>query len=133
MLDMMDFDVILGMDWLSHYYAIMDFFAKITTLAMADITFIVWKKVISCKLIRVIFYIQDRRLILKTCKSYLTYIRDVSMESSSLDSIPMFYQFPDAFPADLPCLTLECDIQIIIYLEPGTQLICMVPYHVFPA
>lgn len=36
-LDMVDFDVILGMDWLSHYHSILDYFYKTITLAMPGI------------------------------------------------------------------------------------------------
>ncbi|XP_070021782.1 uncharacterized protein [Nicotiana sylvestris] len=34
MLDIIDFEIILGMDWLSPYRAVLDFHAKIVTLAM---------------------------------------------------------------------------------------------------
>ena len=36
-LDIVDFDVILGMDWLSSYYGILNFHAKTINLAMAGI------------------------------------------------------------------------------------------------
>lgn len=34
LLDMLDFDVIIGMDWLSHHHIVLDFYTKIVTLAM---------------------------------------------------------------------------------------------------
>ncbi len=34
---MVDFDVILGMEWLSHYHAIMDYFSKTVTLRIPDV------------------------------------------------------------------------------------------------
>lgn len=41
-LDMVDFYVIVGMDWLSHCHMIMDYFSKIISLAMPSIPTIVW-------------------------------------------------------------------------------------------
>lgn len=37
LLDMNDFEVILGMDWLSPYYVILDCHAKTVTLAMPEL------------------------------------------------------------------------------------------------
>jgi len=42
LLDMVYFDIILGMDWLSPQYAILDCHAKTVTLAMPDIPRIEW-------------------------------------------------------------------------------------------
>lgn len=36
-LDMVHFDIIRGMDWLSHYHKVMDYFTKIIILAMSGI------------------------------------------------------------------------------------------------
>lgn len=35
---MINFDVILGMDWLASYYVVLDCFAKIVTLAQSGCT-----------------------------------------------------------------------------------------------
>lgn len=37
LLDMVDFDVILGMDWLSPYHVILDCYAKTVTLSCPDL------------------------------------------------------------------------------------------------
>ncbi|XP_070045467.1 uncharacterized protein [Nicotiana tomentosiformis] len=43
LLDMVDIDVILGMDWLSPYYAILDYHAKTVTLAMSGLPGLEWR------------------------------------------------------------------------------------------
>ncbi|KAH0645440.1 hypothetical protein KY284_033324 [Solanum tuberosum] len=43
LLDMVDFDVILGMDWLSPYHAISECYAKTVTLAMSGIPTVLWQ------------------------------------------------------------------------------------------
>ena len=42
---MVDFDVILGMDWLSPYHVVLDCNAKTVTLAMPDVPRVEWKSV----------------------------------------------------------------------------------------
>ena len=42
MLDMIDFDVILGMDWLSPNHVVLDFYAKTVTLSMPSIPPVLW-------------------------------------------------------------------------------------------
>lgn len=42
MLDMVDFDGILGMDWLSHYHVVLDNFDKTVTFSMPNIPPFVW-------------------------------------------------------------------------------------------
>ena len=37
-LDMINFDVILGMDWIAPYHVVLDYFAKTVTLALAGVT-----------------------------------------------------------------------------------------------
>ena len=42
MLDMIDFDVILGMDWLSPYHVVLDCYAKTVTLSMPGVPPVLW-------------------------------------------------------------------------------------------
>ncbi|XP_070035030.1 uncharacterized protein [Nicotiana tomentosiformis] len=43
LLKMIDFEIILGMDWLSPYHAILDYHAKIVTLAIPALPRLEWK------------------------------------------------------------------------------------------
>ena len=96
-LDMVDFDVILGIDWLSHYHTIMDYFAKTITLVMPGVPPVMWQGAISREPTRIISYVYARWLILRGCESYLAYICDTSVRSLSLDSVPIFCEFLDIF------------------------------------
>ena len=46
-LDMIDFDVILGRDWLSSYHTILNCHAKTITLAMPGIPIVEWRRSLS--------------------------------------------------------------------------------------
>lgn len=121
---MVYFDIILCMDWLSPYHSILDFVLKILTLAMLCIHLILWKRSISHKPIWDFSYISERRLILWSFECNLTYISDVHVESSSLDSFSIVSKFSNIFPTNLCGLPPECDIVFVIDLEPADEPIC---------
>ena len=55
---MVDFDVILGMDWLSPYHAVLDCNAKTVTLAMPGVSRVEWKSVSGTYPSKVISFIR---------------------------------------------------------------------------
>ncbi|XP_049387927.1 uncharacterized protein LOC125852238, partial [Solanum stenotomum] len=133
LLDMLDFDVILGMDWLSPYHALLDCYAKTVTLAIPGIPRVEWRGTSGSYPNRVISHIRAQRMIDRGCLSYLAFIRDVGAESPAMESIPVVQELPDVFPEDLPGVPLVRDIDFSIDLEPGTKLISIPPYRMAPA
>ncbi|XP_015084222.1 uncharacterized protein LOC107027624 [Solanum pennellii] len=109
-LDMIDFDVILGMDWLSSYYAILDCHAKTITLAMPGIPIVEWRGSLSHPSKGVISFLKARPL-----------------------SIPVVSEFSEVFPTDLPGLPPDRDIDFCIDVEPGTRPISIPSYRMAPA
>ncbi|XP_070011001.1 uncharacterized protein [Nicotiana sylvestris] len=130
LLDMVDFDVILGMDWLSLYHAILDCHAKTMTLALPGLPRLEWRGTPSHSSSRVISYMKAPRMVEKGCLAYLAYVRDSSAEVPSMDSIPVVYELPEVFPADLPGMPPDRDIDFCIDLALGTQPISIPPYRV---
>ncbi|XP_070017143.1 uncharacterized protein [Nicotiana sylvestris] len=102
LLDMVDFDIILGMDWLSPYHAILDYHAKTVTLALLDLPRLEWKGTPDHSTCSVISYMKAWCMIEKGCLTYLAYVHDSSAEISSIDSVPVVCEFPGVFPSDLP-------------------------------
>ena len=132
-LGMVDFDVILGMDWLSPYHAVLDCNAKTVTLAMPGVPRVEWKSVSGSYPRKVISFIRAQRLVERGCLSYLDFIRDTSVEPPPMDSVPVVQEFPDVFPSDLPGVPPDRDIDFAIDLEPGTKPISIPPYRMAPA
>ncbi|XP_070035242.1 uncharacterized protein [Nicotiana tomentosiformis] len=116
LLHMVDFDVILDMDWLSPYYATLDCHANMVTLAMPGLSRLEWRGTPSHSTIRFISYVQARRMVEKGCLAYLAYIPDYSAEVPSIDSVPVVCEFPEVFPADLPGMPPDRDIDLCIDL-----------------
>ncbi|XP_070029501.1 uncharacterized protein [Nicotiana sylvestris] len=97
LLDMINFEVILSMYWLSPYHAILDCHAKIVTLAMPEMPRLEWKGSFVSTSSRVIYFL-----------------------NSMIDSVPIVWVFANMFPSDLPGMPPDCDIDFCIDLAPGT-------------
>ncbi|XP_015159293.1 uncharacterized protein [Solanum tuberosum] len=133
LLDMVDFDVILGKDWLSPYHAVLNCHAKTVTLSMSGIPPVLWQGAYSHTPTGIISFMRSRRLVASGCLAYLAYVRDMSREGPSVDSVPVVREFADVFPTDLPGLPPERDIDFAIDLEPDTFPISISPYRMAPA
>ncbi|WMV45497.1 hypothetical protein MTR67_038882 [Solanum verrucosum] len=103
---MVDFDVILGMNWLSSYHVILDCNAKTVTLVMPGVSRVEWMGASGFYPSKVIYYIL---------------LRDRWRED-----------FLDVFPSDLPSVPHNRDIDFAIDLEPGTKLISIPLYRMAP-
>ncbi|XP_070026264.1 uncharacterized protein [Nicotiana sylvestris] len=126
---MVDFDVILGMDWLYPCRAILDYHAKTVTLAMPGVPWIEWRVSIDFVLNRVISFLKAQRIVGKGCLSYLAFVRDVDAVTPSIDSVPVVRDFTDVFPVDLSDMLPDRDIDFGIYLVLGTQPISIMLYR----
>ncbi|XP_070026655.1 uncharacterized protein [Nicotiana sylvestris] len=132
LLDMIDFEVILGMYWLSPYHAILDCHAKIVTLAILELPRLEWKGSSISTSSRVISFLKARHLVEKGCLAYLTYVRDTTAGSPMIDPVPVVREFADVFSSNLLSMPPDRDINFCIDLAPGTQPISIPPYHMAP-
>ncbi|XP_070008494.1 uncharacterized protein [Nicotiana sylvestris] len=122
LLDMVDFDVILGMYWLSPYHTILDCHAKTVTLALRGLPRLEWGGTPGQSTSSVISYMKAWRMVEQGCLAYLAYVRDSSVEVPSMDSVLVVQEFSEVFPADLSGMPPDRDIDFCIDLAPGTQL-----------
>ncbi|XP_070043192.1 uncharacterized protein [Nicotiana tomentosiformis] len=125
---MVDFDVILGMDWLSPCHIVLDYHTTTATLVMTGLPRIEWRESLDYVPNRVIPYLKAQRMVGKGCLSYLAIARDVSADAPTIDFVLVVREFPYVFPADLPHMPPNRDIDFGIDLVPGTQLISIPPY-----
>ncbi|XP_070005492.1 uncharacterized protein [Nicotiana sylvestris] len=132
LLSMVDFDVILGMDWLSPHYAILDCHAKTVMLDMPGIPHVEWSDTLDHTPNKVISFLKAHHVVEKGCSAYLAYVRDVSFDAPSVDSVPVLRDYPYVFPADLPGMPPDRDIDFGINLLLVTQPISIPPYRMAP-
>ncbi|XP_070010970.1 uncharacterized protein [Nicotiana sylvestris] len=133
LLYMVDFDVILGMDWLSPYHAILDCHTNTVTLSMLGLPQLEWRGTRFHSTSSVISYVKAWHMVNKGCLEYLAYICDPSAEVPSMDSVPVVLEHLEVFLVDLLGMPPDRDIDFYIDLAPGTQPISIPPYRMAPA
>ncbi|XP_037474324.1 uncharacterized protein LOC119350746 [Triticum dicoccoides] len=112
-MEMQDFDIILGMDWLQEYRATIDYYEKQITLRLDGQVEIVYQGDKKS---------QSRTLMTKLDKKEI-----------NIKDIPVVNEFPDVFSGELPGLPPDREIEFAILLIPGTKPIYKAPYRMAPA
>ena len=131
-LDMRDFDVVLGMDWLSRHRATLDCYKKEVKLkrpGKLEVKFRGLRRELSSCMISAM---AAQRMMHKGCQGYLAYVVETSKEGTILDEIPVVREFPDVFPDDIVGLPPEREVEFTIDLIPGTEPISIPPYRMAP-
>ena len=131
LLDLQDFDVILGMDWLASYHASVDCFRKRVTFSiLGQLEFSVEGKYVDRPL-HMISSLRVSSSLRNGCQGFLAYV--VSDENGEkLEDIPVVRDFPDVFPNDLPGLPPEREVDFTIDLVLETVPISKTPYRMAP-
>ncbi|KAM1152397.1 hypothetical protein ACFX19_035618 [Malus domestica] len=132
-LDIVDFDVILGMVWLHCNHARLDCYEKVVTFhrpGMSTVTFIGERGGIKHG---VITAMRARRLLSKGCQGYLAHVVLAKETTASVVGIRVVRHFPDVFPEELPGLPPDREVEFTIDLLPGTNPISLTPYRMAPA
>ena len=132
-LDMRDFDVVLGMDWLSRYRATLDCYKKEVKLhrpGKLEVKFRGMRRELSSNMISAM---AAQRMLRKGCQGYLAYVVETEKEGTLVDEIPVVREFPDVFPDDIASLPPEREVEFTIDLIPGTKPISIPAYRMAPA
>ena len=132
-LDMVDFDFILGMDWLHACYASIDCRTRMVKFQFPSEPVIEWSSSSAVPKGRFISYLKARKLVSKGCIYHLVRVNDSSVEIPHFQSVPIVREFPEVFPDDLPGIPPEREIDFGIDLIPDTRSISIPPYRMAPA
>ncbi|XP_073307232.1 uncharacterized protein [Primulina huaijiensis] len=130
---MVDFDIILGMDWLANNNAIVDCKGKRVKLRTPNQEEIVYHG-----------KSKERKSLLsasqawKAMKSgedvHLAMVSEVQGEVElRTEDIPIVCEFPDVFPEELPGTVPDREVEFEINLVPGAAPISKAPYRMAPA
>ncbi|XP_073038079.1 uncharacterized protein [Primulina eburnea] len=102
-IQMVAFDVILGMDWLSAYCAVIDCVEKTVKFLADDHDSDVFVGIGSSMSIPIISCLQANKLLHKGCMSFLASVVDVRKERNlQLQDIDVVQDYPDVFADDVP-------------------------------
>ncbi|XP_073049478.1 uncharacterized protein [Primulina eburnea] len=130
---MVAFDVILGMDWLSSYRAVIDCVGKIMNFLADDHDSDVFVGLRSSMGILIISCFQANNFLHKGCMGFLASVVDVQKESNlQLQDLDVVQDYPDVFANDVPGLPPDREVEIVIDLIPRTSPISKAPYRMAP-
>ncbi|KAL0546687.1 hypothetical protein IC582_016599 [Cucumis melo] len=132
-LDMLDFDVILGMDWLAANHANIDCSRKEVAFNPPSMVSFKFKGEGSRSLPQVISAMRASKLLSQGTWSILASVVDTREVDVSLSSEPVVRDYPDVFPEELPGLPPHREVEFAIELEPGTVPISRAPHRMAPA
>jgi hypothetical protein len=133
LLEMHDFDVILGMNWLAAYHASVDCFEKEVVFRPPGELEFRFKGSRLPSLPHMISALRANRLLRKGCQGFLASVVDLQKKELEIEDIPVVREFPDVFPEDLPGLPPDREVEFSIDLVPGTAPISKAPYRMAPA
>ncbi|XP_042423270.1 uncharacterized protein LOC122010867 [Zingiber officinale] len=131
-LEMVEFDIILGMDWLAMNHATVDCRARVVTFRPPGLPS--WSFIgTGGDGISVISAMQARRLLSQGCQGYLLSMVKADTDAlPRLSDVPIVREFLDVFPDELPGLPPKRQVEFTIELVPGTAPVSKTPYRMAP-
>ncbi|KAL2240852.1 UNVERIFIED_CONTAM: Transposon Ty3-I Gag-Pol polyprotein, partial [Sesamum indicum] len=127
-IDLREFDVILGMDWLASNHALVDCQTKdvmVEVNGQMKTVIVGERKVIPNCLISAVTAFN---LIKEGCEAYLASVHDTMKVSPGVLDVPVVREFPDVFPDELPGLPPHREVDFKIDTIPGATPISIAPY-----
>ena len=125
---MSEFDVILGMDWLTAYMVVIDYERRRVTAYTQDGTHVVFQGDKHDILPKIVY--ESR------CQGQLAvWLASLTLEDEErpdLDLPQVVCEYVDIFPNELPRLPPQRVVDFGIELHPGTSLISMTPHRMAP-
>ncbi|KAL0411638.1 UNVERIFIED_CONTAM: Retrovirus-related Pol polyprotein from transposon, partial [Sesamum latifolium] len=132
-INLREFDVILGMDWLASNHAVVDCQTKEVAVEINGQmkTVIVGEKKSDTKLF--ISAVTAFNLIKEGCQAYLASVHDTTKVSPGVLEVPVVREFSDIFPEELPGLPPHREVDFEIETIPGAAPISIAPYRMAPS
>ncbi|KAA3466153.1 Retrotransposon protein [Gossypium australe] len=121
-------DVILGMDWLSLYDAVLNCRRMIIELKCQNNEIFQIEPNESGGLPVVISSTSAQRYVRKGCNAYLAYVLDTKVSEKKNESLPVVCEYPVVFPEELPRLPPVREVEFA-ELVPRTLLISIAPHR----
>ena len=132
LLDMYEFHVILGMDWLSRHHATVDCYRKEVRFCRPEQTEVVFYGLRKTLPNSIMTAMKASKMLRKSYQGYLPYAIEVRDSGSRLEDIPIVREFPNVYPEDLPGIPPDREIDFQIKLTLGTEPISKAPYRMAP-
>ena len=128
-----DFDIVLGMEWLSKHRATLDCNKKEVRLVSPEEPGVIIRGIRREIAPSLINAMTASKILRKGYQGYLAFVVDRRQEGTRLEDIPILKEFPDVFPDDISSLPPDREVEFTIDLIPGTEPISIPSYRMAPA
>ncbi|XP_073225678.1 uncharacterized protein [Cicer arietinum] len=128
-IDLIYFDVILGMDWLAFHHATLDCHDKVVKFEIPGQSVFSFQGERCWVPHNQISALAASKLMRRDCQAYLALVRDTQVDEEKLEKVPIACEFPYVFPKELPGLPPDREIEFSIDLVPNTHPISIPPYR----
>ena len=133
-IDLYDYNVILGMDFLGKYNAVIDSQRRTVTFKPIGGEEFIFRGSTTKQLKMFISALKVRKLLAEGCIVFLANMVDKTQETQNRPKeVPIVKEFIEVFPEDLPGLPPEREISFEIELLPGSAPVSEAPYRMAPA
>ncbi|XP_059285686.1 uncharacterized protein LOC132039159 [Lycium ferocissimum] len=128
-LEMVDFKVIMGMDWLFACYANVHCRHKLVRFEFPNEPVIVCEGEVVQPRGSFISYLKAHEMISKGCIYHLVAVNDTQTLVPEFESVPIVNEFPEVFPEDLSGIPHDRLLVLGLMVIPDTQPISIPPYR----
>ena len=147
LLDMQDFDIIMGMDWLARWDAMIDCKRKRIQFNLPEGSPLVVEGHQRGQPLQLVSALQLCKMVRGGSEAGVIFLSSLEvhsvsdvpisdtpvMRANSFIDIPVMRDYEDVFPTELPGLPPEREVEFAIDLYPGTTPISKAPYRMAPA
>ena len=128
-----DFDIVLGMDWLSKHRSTLDSYKKEVRLVRLEEPGVIFRGIRREITPSLINAMTASKMLRKGCQGYLAFVVDKRQEGTRLEDIPIVKEFPNVFLDDISGLPPDREVEFTIDLIPSTEPISIPPNRMAPA
>ncbi|KAJ3707978.1 hypothetical protein LUZ61_011683 [Rhynchospora tenuis] len=132
-MDIANYDVLLGIDWLTQHLAIINCAKREVAFKLPNQTISTLKCRKPNDPIPYISTLETKHLMEAGSIAYLVTVIDLNSTKLDLSSIPIVSEYPYVFPEEISGLPPDREIEFPIELTPGTTPISKTPYRMAPA
>ncbi|GJZ53808.1 putative reverse transcriptase domain-containing protein [Tanacetum coccineum] len=134
------FDVIIGMDWLAKYHAVIVCDEKVVRIPYGDEVLVIRGDNYDGKSkskLNIISCMKTQKYLQKGCQVYLAQVTSKKTKDQSkekrLEDVPIVWEFPEVFLEDLPGIPPARQVEFQIDLVPSAAHVARSSYRLAPA
>ncbi|KAJ0627217.1 putative nucleotidyltransferase, Ribonuclease H [Helianthus annuus] len=131
-IQMNDFDVILGMDWLSRHNVSIECQTRCIVFGNPQRPEFIYQGTQPRKPLKIISAFKAQRFLSHGCVAFFASIKATSSNETNISDYPVVREFSDVFPEKLPGLPPDREVEFTIDLIPGAEPISKAPYRMAP-